>query len=173
MIFSLILSFGYLIFWLPPSSYIKTFFSDLAHYSSRKVLEKKQHVENKSTGISKVFILQKDPLHVGNNDKPNYPVAKDAGLIEYEYTFSLKQQPQKADLIVESYDVDTIGGKIFINDHHVGDFSVGDPWHTDTFHVPVKVFKIGVNVIKVKTNILKTGKMEDFLFRNLKLFVEY
>jgi len=156
-----------------------SFFEDAGHslyrWFSKKVHQASQGSKSKMKRNHhvKLIMIRKEAVHVGNTDKPNYPVAKDAGLIEYEYIFSLRQQPKKADLVVESYDVDTIGGKIFINGHHIGNFSISDLWHTDIFHVPIKVFKIGANVIKVKTNILKTGKMEDFLFRNLKLFVEY
>ena len=155
------------------SSYIDAFFSDLGHYSFHRVLKENRQTEKKQTGTSKVIVLQKAPLHVGNTDKPNYPAQKEAGLIKYEYEVFFNQKPQKVTISVEVFDVDTIGGEILFNGNHIGSFSIGDLWHKDTFIVEQKYLKKGRNTVTVKTNILRTGKMEDFRFRNLKLFVDY
>ncbi len=157
--------------------FIITLTTDLAHSLYNRSVEKLHRISisNKSNknSFTEVIMIQNEPLHVGNNDKPDYPVQKDAGLNQYTYEVVFKQRPRKVTLSIEVYDMDTIGGKVFFNDFEIGSFSVGDPWHVDTFKIKSDYLKKGRNTITIKTNILKTGKMEDFLFRNLKLFVEY
>ena len=119
------------------------------------------------------IVIESRTRHVGVNDKPEYPEEQARGMTEVMLDFTLRSRPRKAVLIVDVYDIDQIGGEVWVNGVQVGTFTQGVPWHEDPFDVNVSILKPGTNQLKVKANTWPNGQIEDFLFRRARIQVEY
>lgn len=119
------------------------------------------------------IVIEPNIRHVGVNYKEEYPAEKEGGMTQVLKDFTLRTKPRRADLIVEVYDIDQIGGEVLINGEHVGFFTDGVPWHENHFPVKGTTLKPGSNKLIIKSNMWPNGQIEDFLFRNVRVKIEY
>ena len=122
---------------------------------------------------SGLFVVTEGPHHIGDEIRDDYPVEKEGRILEKTFGFQLKARPKTATLMIEAFDVDLYGVHVFVNHTSIGKLRIGDPWQETQLKIPPHGLNRGVNTVTIRSETHSKGKVEDCLFRNVRVAVEY
>lgn len=111
--------------------------------------------------------------HVGDEIRDEYPTEKEGRILEKTFGFQLKAKPITAVLLIEAFDVDLYGVRAFVNGKSIGKLRIGDPWQETQLTLPSSILSPGPNRITIRSETPAEGKVEDCLFRNVRVAVQY